>query len=132
MTNVDFLSRQGSVNQEVIPFNLDADEEIPINFNSTTSTQFQSSTLNIIQYDDIENIDWKTAQDEDPNLKIVRNWITTNNPPNKEEQKHLNLELRRYAQVFDKLKIHSTGTVYIQKYNNESYELEDKRTLLPD
>ena len=78
------------------------------------------------------DIDWKDAQDNDENLQIVRDWLTEGVIPTKEEQKHFNLELRRYAQILDKLKVHESGTLYIQKYENESNELEEKRPLLPD
>ena len=43
----------------------------------------------------------------------------------------MNLNLRRYAGVKDKLRMHISGVMYIKKYENESDELEDERLLLP-
>ena len=81
---------------------------------------------NIITYSDIKNIDSKTAQDEEENLQKIRQQITSGIILTKEEQKHFNLELRRYAKVLDKLKINTSETLYMQKQLNEHDEFEGK------
>ena len=43
---------------------------------------------------------------------------------NKTTTKGMNLNLRRYAGVKDKLRMHTSGVMYIKKYENESDELE--------
>ena len=121
MTHVDYLSRFGSVNQEELPE--EKDEELPINFNCIQDPNYP---INMIRYGGIEDIDWKDAQDDDENLQIVRYWLTEGVIPTKEEQKHFNLELRRYSQVLDTLRVHPSGTLYIQKHENESNKLKDK------
>ena len=114
----------------------DEEEDLPININCLNQgkeiSSCQDKSINMISYGDIENISWTQAQKDDENLKIVREWITSGVFPTKEEQKAFNLELRRYAQIQDKLNLHESGTLYIQKYENESDELEEKRPLLPD
>ena len=92
MIHVDYLSRYGSVNQEELP--TEEEEELPININflnqgKETSSCQEKSSVNMIRYGDIENINWKQAQEDDENLKIVREWITSGVFPTKEEQKIL-------------------------------------------
>ena len=41
------------------------------------------------------------------------------------------MDLRQYSGVKDKLRVWTSGTLYIEKYENESDELEDERPLLP-
>ena len=47
--------------------------------------------MNVIIYGDIENINWKEAQVDDEDLKIVRQWITSGVFPTKQQQKGMNL-----------------------------------------
>ena len=89
MIHVDYLSRYGSVNPEELP--IEEEEDVPANINqlnhgNNTDANKEKHTMNDIRYGDIETINWKEAQEEDEDLKIVRQWITSGVFPTKQQQ----------------------------------------------
>ena len=90
MQQVDYLTRDG-VNTETAGVQAEEDQEeadMKILSMQGTETSRRSSmeteeSINsiVIQYGDIENVDWSKSQMEDMTLRVIRNWVLQSKIP---------------------------------------------------
>ena len=72
------------------------------------------------------------AQDNDPDISVLKEWLHQGNTPNSEELKKLNTNLQRYAKIFESIKMdESTHILSIESAPNEHLEIDKFRILLP-
>ena len=118
--NADFLSRHptGEPSQE----ELDKEDELKdLTISAIT-----------IQQGNLKSINWKEAQENDNNLKKVREWKLQDSLPPGEELKKLNTDLQRLSKIFDSIKLDpETNILMVETAPNEHMEIDKFRILLP-
>ena len=117
--NADSLSRSDHVPEPTLEDEQAAEDE--------AICQLQIS--HIAYPDRIRKVHLLRQQEEDPDLKIVRSWITSGRKPERKELRGQSIELRQYLSIFELLYLDSDKILYRKSVHGEFYAQD--RLCLP-
>ena len=120
MPHVDFLSREGC-SGEPEDYEIKEGEEFP-----------DFAIASIIQQGNLDDINWKQAQDNDEPLKLIRTWKENGNLPPSQELKQTHPNAQKYAKLFDSIAIDPRDNILVlASAPFEHPEIDSKRILVP-
>ena len=94
-----------------------------------TRTNNNDEAIEDNQYNQFNDMDFKTEQMNDIDLQQIRDWISANYSPTRRELADKPLRLKRLASIIYKTEIHD-GTLYVKKQDEET-EVKNYRIILP-